>query len=350
MKKIYTLVLLSTLPWTTAFAQDQTFAQDQKIITPAELDAVLKQQAQQSAPIVPGIAQATVPTGFSDVIQNVAPRAPTPDDPETIRRKELFDMKQRQRVAEHVAQASQQPTTATAAGITTIYEFNDDKVYIVYAGMGLVTDVQLAPGERVIDANGGDTARWTLTRTSSGVGPDTRTHIVLRPKYSGIRTNLLLTTDRRSYHLDVRAVEDWAMPAVRWTYPQEELAALISTRDDETNIVEQSEPVKAVDPEELDFNFAILPRGKRPAWTPTSVFDDGLKTYLQMPSNLQANDAPVFFVMEKKEPLATTFRVKGNLYIVDRLFEEGELRVGTNAVRIVRHPKRRFFSVQPGAQ
>ena len=328
----------------------QVGAQEQ-VLTPEQLDAAIRsgQQPDPTQPTqVPPIEVAR--QGFSEPSLNIAPRAPTEDDAETIRRRELHDHKQRQRVAEHIAEGFQQPTNVEANASATLYEFAQDNVYVVYAGMGYVTDIQLAPGEQLLKAHGGDTARWSLERAESGAAANARTHVIVRPKYSGIRTNLILTTDRGSYHLVLRAVEDWVMPIVRWTYPADELAALTATTATATARETQSEPVNNNDPADLNYKFAIVPRGKRPKWVPISAFDDGLKTYLQMPNDLQGNDAPVFFVLDGKKPIVTAYRVKGSLYVIDRVFAEGELRVGTVAVRVIRNPRRRLFSIGPGEQ
>jgi type IV secretion system protein VirB9 len=59
------------------------------------------------------------------------------------------------------------------------------------------------------------------------------------------------------------------------------------------------------------------------------VFDDGKKTFIQMPKELRVYEAPTLFILdEDSEPMLVNYRVKGDYYIVDRLFDQAELRVG----------------------
>jgi len=65
-------------------------------------------------------------------------------------------------------------------------------------------------------------------------------------------------------------------------------------------------------------------------WAPRRVFDDGAKTYVQMPATVKVSEAPVLFVLDGNEPTLVNYRVKGDFYIVDRLFDKAQLRVGAD--------------------
>ena len=43
---------------------------------------------------------------------------------------------------------------------------------------------------------------------------------------------------------------------------------------------------------------------------------------------MSSYEAPAVIVIEKSQPLLVNYRVKHSVYIVDRLFEQGQLRVG----------------------
>src|SRR3546814_3804641 len=51
----------------------------------------------------------------------------------------------------------------------------------------------------------GDTVRWIIGDTVSGAGPTARVHILAKPTRPDIATNLIINTDRRTYHLELRA-------------------------------------------------------------------------------------------------------------------------------------------------
>ncbi len=58
------------------------------------------------------------------------------------------------------------------------------------------------------------------------------------------------------------------------------------------------------------------------------VFDDGSKTFIQFPPGLKSSEAPALFVSSDGNTQLVNYRVKGDYYIVDRLFDEARLIVG----------------------
>ena len=118
----------------------------------------------------------------------------------------------------------------------------------------------------------GDTVRWMIGDTISGIGPESRVHILVKPVRSDIATNLVINTDRRTYHLELRANPSVYMASVSWTYPQDELIALRRTRAEAIGAA----PVAAgMDLSTLNFRYAI--DGDRPDWRPLRAFDDGVR-------------------------------------------------------------------------
>src|SRR3546814_10777168 len=89
----------------------------------------------------------------------------------------------------------------------------------------------LQPSENLVSVAAGDTVRWVIGDTTSGTGADKRTHILVKPFTSGLATNLVVTTDRRSYHLQLTATARTAMAALSWTYPADQLIALRRAAD-----------------------------------------------------------------------------------------------------------------------
>jgi type IV secretion system protein VirB9 len=112
---------------------------------------------------------------------------------------------------------------------------------------------------------------------------------------------------------------------VGWLYPQDEARE----REDRKLATEKSEAQAeslSVEPEALNFNCAVS--GSRVSWRPLRAYDDGSKTYLQMNPEMRNTEAPAIFVMDGKTPLLVNFRVKHSIYIVDRLFDKAQLRIG----------------------
>jgi type IV secretion system protein VirB9 len=207
----------------------------------------------------------------------------------------------------------------------------DGAVYRLMTAPGRVSDVALQPGETLIAVAAGDTARWVIGDTTSGSGITRRTHILVKPAASGLRTNLVIATDRRVYHLEL---ETGGSPAtsLSWTYPEDALLAL----EKKQSAVAEPAPVAApVAVERLNFNYAI--DGDSPSWRPVRAFDDGRQVFVEFPPALRSGEAPPLFVVGASgAPELVNYRQRGRYYIVDRLFSAAELRLGERRQQVVR--------------
>tara|TARA_R100000365_G_scaffold213_1_gene670 strand:+ start:433 stop:1461 length:1029 start_codon:yes stop_codon:yes gene_type:complete len=215
-----------------------------------------------------------------------------------------------------------------------IYPWSEGALYQVYAAPGQITNIALEPGESLTGAGpiaAGDTARWIIGDTESGSGANRRVHILVKPTRDDISTNLVVTTDRRTYMIELRAREALYMPAVAWAYP-----ALPAGQ-------RQTVPAAPVIPAEAvrNFRYALQVQGDSPPWRPVSVFDDGRRVYVVFPRGIVQGEMPPIFVLGTNgEPQIVNSRVHQNVLIVDRLFGAAELRLGSGnpqqVVRIVR--------------
>ncbi len=213
-----------------------------------------------------------------------------------------------------------------------VYPFSDGTIYQVYTAPGLVTDIALQPGETLVAVASGDTARWVIGDTTSGSGDDKQTHVLVKPVSAGLLTNLVITTDRRAYHLRLASTTATALSSLRWTYPQDELLA----------VRRKAEAAQAAAPvatglaiEQLHFNYAIS--GDRPPWRPLRVFDDGTRTYVEFPASLANGDAPPLFVVGPNGKVElVNYRLRDRFYVVDRIFDAAELRLGLKKQQVVR--------------
>ena len=59
------------------------------------------------------------------------------------------------------------------------------------------------------------------------------------------------------------------------------------------------------------------------------VMDDGAKTYIQMPIETIHRELPVLVVKGPNGSEMVNYRVKDNMYIVDRLFDRAALLLGS---------------------
>jgi P-type conjugative transfer protein TrbG len=217
--------------------------------------------------------------------------------------------------------ATQSPRKVKVNGAKTVFNFQDTAIYELTSALDHVTDIQLKPGESLTTPpTAGDTVRWNIGVMRSGNPLGEVTHLIVKPLDEDIETNLIITTDQHVYQLHLKS-GDFHTPVVSWNYPEDVEAKLRQA------IHREEIQEVTVRPENLRFTYNIL--GEDVKWKPVRVFDDGMKTFIQMPQQMRVSDAPVLFLLDKaNEPLLVNYRVKGDYYIVDRLFDGAELRVG----------------------
>jgi len=134
------------------------------------------------------------------------------------------------------------------------------------------------------------------------------------------------------YHLSLVSTARSALTGISWSYPQDALLALRRATDE----AKAREPVSAgIAVEQLHFDYEIS--GDRPAWRPLRVFDDGRQTFVEFLASIVVGDAPPLFLVDQKgEVQLVNYRVKGRFYVVDRIFDQAELRFGSKKQQIVR--------------
>ena len=251
---------------------------------------------------------------------------PEPTDPKT-------------RVARANEAARMQPVRNGFINAVQVYPFVLGALYQVYAAPGQVTDIALQPGEQLVGAGpvaAGDTVRWIVGDTLSGSGQTAQVHILVKPTRPDLQTNLVINTNLRTYHMELRSTEKTYMASVSWQYPQDQLIAL--RRQNQQAALMQ--PVASgVDISKLNFRYQI--EGDSAPWRPLRAFDDGNKVYIEFSSGIGQGEMPPLFVIGPSgNSELVNYRARQNYYVVDRLFAAAELRLGDKdgekRVRIVR--------------
>ncbi len=239
-----------------------------------------------------------------------APRAPTAE------------------VAAANAAARVQPNSSTYVNAVQVYPWSDGALFEVYAAPGEVTDIALEPGEALAGTGpvaAGDTVRWVIGDTESGSGAGKVVHILVKPTRASLQTNLVINTDRRTYHLELHATALTYMASVSWRYPASQLVAIHQAVRPEAAV---SVSPMGPDLDHLSFRYRIT--GPKPPWRPLLVFDDGRQTFIQFPLSIGQGDMPPLYVIgpDGKSAELVNYRVQGQHMVVDRVFALAELRMG----------------------
>jgi len=228
--------------------------------------------------------------------------------------------------------ATREPGGAAFLNALQVYAFSEGMIYHVYTAPERVTDIALQPGEALGAVAAGDTARWVIGDTTSGSGETKRVHVLVKPFAAGLASNLVITTDRRTYHLALTSTGGAATAALSWTYPQEQLIAL-KKADAQAQPAQPAAPALSV--EQMHFNYSIS--GDAPRWRPLRAFDDGQQTFIEFPASITNGEAPPLFVLDGRgQAELVNYRVRGRFYVVDRLFDAAELRLGLKHQDVVR--------------
>jgi P-type conjugative transfer protein TrbG len=248
-----------------------------------------------------------------------------------------------------------------------------------------VTDVELQPGEIVNECKLGDTERWAVEPAVSGDATKTE-HLIIKPKDIGLQTSLVVTTDHRTYHLELLSDAREYMHHVLFLYQDAPVVAAVPTaspkpaketpvkplaaRSVKVALEESSRPSKrsagkpsgkeaVFDAKDVDDGYVI--KGKAP-WTPLSAYNDGKHTYIEMPKGMAKSEAPALFVLKKGGPLGlgsqktlVNYRVKPSggksWYVVDNVIDRAALVVGVGGSQdkatIVRKSQTSSSSVGP---
>ncbi|NWG54789.1 MAG: P-type conjugative transfer protein TrbG [Hydrogenophilaceae bacterium] len=226
-------------------------------------------------------------------------------------------------LAEANAEARRRPDPANFTDATHIYDYAPGAIYEVYGAPGFISTVLLEPGETIVTVAAGDTTRWMVEQAVGGDVANARAMLLIKPTRASIRTNIVLITDRRTYAIEAIATSGQTYSAqTAWRYPAD--------ADDEL----AGAPAAL---ETLNFGYRIRTvRGFNPHWRPVRVFDDGAKTYIEFPPAMATSEAPPLFVIENGEAGLVNYRVSGSRYVIDRLFDIAELRLGAERPQIVR--------------
>lgn len=225
--------------------------------------------------------------------------------------------------AEETIKAKYQIEDSNIVGSQIEFEYYPESLYEVNCQIGHITDIVLKPGEEIIYIGAGDTAQWMVDQAIV----NNTSHVYIKPKVSEATTNLIINSNFHSYRLIIQSTDNF-YPIVKWNFNQEEQKARASIYNkqlqddgyfDKNGVLTQR-------PKKLNFNYSLTKKKQiTNVFIPLSIYDDGLKTYIKMQPN-NKYDLPVLYNVDKAENITlVNYRIKGNLFIVDKVFEHGRL-------------------------
>jgi type IV secretion system protein VirB9 len=190
------------------------------------------------------------------------------------------------------------------------------------------TIIKLLPGEKIAGSALGDKIRWTATNLQLG----TQAVVLVRPMQKGITTNLVIAaTTGKIYDLTLVSDQAKFVPTVGFYDPQQEWnKAVVGVQmQQQANIAAKRKATMTlpdINPANLDFAYYVTgPHHYRPI----RIFSAAGKVYMQMPPGMKYGNAPAVFVMENGKEQLTNFQMIDGYYVIDQLFHEAKLLLGT---------------------
>ena len=213
---------------------------------------------------------------------------------------------------------------------TMVFTYAPEQLYKIYCRRGYLTDLALKKGEHIKFVGGGDTAAWQISTSDVDGVP----HLYIKPVVETSTTNLIVTTEKRSYQL-ILNTSDWYNPMVYWTYGTEDHADMMRHREQEERL--RTSSINATSVENLDFSYKVKQKGEAKDYLPEMVFSDGARTYLKF-KTLPKQQVPLFVTERGKKTMTlVNYRARDNYYIVDVPFDKAELRVSDRSMVTITH-------------
>jgi len=236
------------------------------------------------------------------------------------------------------------PASIAPAQALQSYEYEPNRIYTVRTGLGITTQIELSPNEKILDFSTGFSSGWELTRRENV--------FYVKPKNVDVDTNMMVRTATHSYVFELKVVAtDWktldqarragVQYKVTFTYPAD-TSFLDETKKVEASPMLDTSLVKGRD---YNFDYDYAKKRKTAVWlVPINVYDDGRFTYIKMPDLKQfpTGNFPSVYMREKEhgeESLVNT-TVEGNTIIVHGTYNYLVIRHDDNVVGLRRNTKK----------
>lgn len=233
--------------------------------------------------------------------------------------------------------------------ISAIFPYHEDNAYEIFVKGDYVTTIKLEPNEDVLFIAGGNTEGFMIDQTRGG--KDGASLIYIKPLFEDLDTNMIITTDKRVYYFNVKTSKTIFNPMVRFDYPTER--EIVAYTNEVSLSKFRNEEAKSTTPTGIDYeknafipqnntlnlNYEVLDQN---SITPNLIYNDGLKTYVRMPKGIQ--ELPILEVLDEKgKPEKVNQRVAElsgyKYFIVDKIFNNGQLKLGNKVARFSRIEK-----------
>lgn len=224
------------------------------------------------------------------------------------------------------------------AQVVSEYEYAPDQIYPVRTALGITTQIELGPNEKILDYSTGFSGGWELTRRENV--------FYLKPKNVDVDTNLLVRTERHAYIFELKVVAaDWtaleqakragAQYKITFRYPGGIGLDSGQSKKPETQLSTALEKDR-----NYHFGYDFKTRTKQHWLVPISAYDDGRFTYIKMSDlkDIPTGNFPVVFGREHERDgdFVVNTTVQESTLVVHGVYPYLVVRHGNNVVGLRR--------------
>lgn len=229
-----------------------------------------------------------------------------------------------------------------------VYNYNKYKQFEINTKVGYVTDVQLRPGEVVQKIASGNTTQWQVdVDIIDGVQ-----HVYIKPMVSGIRTNMIINTDQRSYRFLVNSTDDMEYVVV-FNFAELDREAQLKA-EAEALAAQQArlDNLKRLQNTHFNTNYKVIKtKNVKTAYVPKNIFDDGQKTYIEVSDLALRDNLPLVYSYddwEKGKLQLVNYRLKNNVIEIDKVVNKMRVMFSQNSYFDVQNKNTEYKNTSPG--
>ena len=220
--------------------------------------------------------------------------------------------------------------------VSSTFDYYTDSIYDIYVTPDFVTMIKLDPEENVQSIKGGNTGSFEIEQDYGG--PDNATYILIQATDLDVTSNVNIITDKRIYMLNLFSTLDIYNPMVKFNYPTK--GNTMSYQLNKSGIITGNGAISTgrdrnmvSSADKIDLNYT-WEKGKN--FSPTNVYNDGVKTVIKLPSAMQ--EAPVVMVkgVNSNQYEVVNFEYDRDEIVVHRVFKEAKLLIGKKSI-IIKH-------------
>lgn len=229
-----------------------------------------------------------------------------------------------------------------------VYNYNKYKQFEINTKVGYVTDVQLRPGEVVQKIASGNTTQWQVdVDIIDGVQ-----HVYIKPMVSGIRTNMIINTDQRSYRFLVNSTDEMEYVVV-FNFAELDREAQLKAEAEALAAQQvRLDNLKRLQNTHFNTNYKVIKtKNVKTVYVPKNIFDDGQKTYIEVSDLALRDNLPLVYSYddwEKGKLQLVNYRLKNNVIEIDKVVNKMRVMFSQNSYFDVQNKNTEYKNTSPG--